>query len=552
MLHRNSALREVLVHYPEQDPTAPVPYSWTIASDPGWYEDAEATNRSLEMCQSVQRVTLVNPWRGIRIGPEHNAQFYVDQVYASPLRTGLQWDMVIDIGRVYGTYLAPEYWIGFGDGASPMPEEQAAALRAWMLEYADGLDCGRHDWGYVYDVHFSGLRAGILLHPGSADQIPTNAVIFGSSFTGCRFAVDSRSVSRFGLLATGCEFEGLDAAVRKAPDKFGVIQFNTCVLRSEQGPILQMLNDTEDLSDLPAWQRNSGYVSFQNCELRSWQGSAVVLDHGNFTASDCEFAQEGPHVTVGAQARSLHLVSNRFVGTPSLETTDASPEFDLVVDHTPREFARPDTSLVRFPPEGRPVRQALYVATELGVSEDAHDNTAALQTVLDRAGAEGGGTVYLPAGLYAVRGSLRVRSGVELRGCFEAPHQPLTPGTCLLAYVGRDDAEGEPFLSLEADSGLRGLTVFYPEQVWHDVAPRPYSWAMPGRASTSGPTGAMDISSSTWGVRSSVRASGSARPGGTAMSVISSPTHTTPSGPTPGSTNARRWTGTCSDSSISR
>ena len=61
---------------------------------------------------------------------------------------------------------------------------------------------------------------------------------------------------------------------------------------------------------------------------------------------------------------------------------------------------------------------ALFVVTDFGASESKDDNAAAFQAALDLAGAnKGGGTVYVPAGLYKFRHDLVVPTGVELRGC---------------------------------------------------------------------------------------------------------------------------------------
>ncbi|MFC4035009.1 glycosyl hydrolase family 28-related protein [Streptomyces polygonati] len=121
----------------------------------------------------------------------------------------------------------------------------------------------------------------------------------------------------------------------------------------------------------------------------------------------------------------------------------------------------------------KPRRQALYVASGAphGVGyQPAADATAALQKALDRAGDQGGGTVYLPAGWYRVEGRLRVPAGVELRGAAASPNRDLSGasgGTVLFSYAGRSaaDADTAPAtVTLAGDgAGVRGLRVFHPE-----------------------------------------------------------------------------------------
>ncbi|MBM4046879.1 MAG: hypothetical protein FJ279_17375 [Planctomycetes bacterium] len=77
--------------------------------------------------------------------------------------------------------------------------------------------------------------------------------------------------------------------------------------------------------------------------------------------------------------------------------------------------------------------EKLYVATEHGVKGDSFtDNHDALQQVIDRAGEDGGGIVFLPPGAYRVDDTLQMRAHVILRGAGRdcttlffggAPHQ---------------------------------------------------------------------------------------------------------------------------------
>jgi hypothetical protein len=118
----------------------------------------------------------------------------------------------------------------------------------------------------------------------------------------------------------------------------------------------------------------------------------------------------------------------------------------------------------------KPRRHVLYVASvPHGVGYQAADATAALQKLLDRAGAGGGGIVYLPAGWYRVEGRLRVPAGVELRGAAASPNRDLSGasgGTVLFSYAGRDTADAATapaFVTLDGSSaGVRGLRVFHP------------------------------------------------------------------------------------------
>ena len=115
------------------------------------------------------------------------------------------------------------------------------------------------------------------------------------------------------------------------------------------------------------------------------------------------------------------------------------------------------------------------------------DDTSAFQKALDAA-AQHGGTVYVPPGAYLLKGSLNVRPGVTLRGSYSCvpshvglrnaeKETPGDDGTALFVTGDRGAETGEPFLTLNTNSTVAGLTIYYPEQI-ADAAPVPYPWAI--------------------------------------------------------------------------
>ena len=124
----------------------------------------------------------------------------------------------------------------------------------------------------------------------------------------------------------------------------------------------------------------------------------------------------------------------------------------------------------------RPSSDRLFVATDYGVAGTNQDNAAALQRAFDVARAAGGGTVYLPGGRYAFRRGVTVPRGVELRGNCATPHHTVSGGTMLLVRFGKGEEAGTPFVQLEPGAGMRGLSVWYPENPRND--PLPYPWTI--------------------------------------------------------------------------
>jgi hypothetical protein len=110
-------------------------------------------------------------------------------------------------------------------------------------------------------------------------------------------------------------------------------------------------------------------------------------------------------------------------------------------------------------------KQALYVGdAPHGVGYlPAADATIAVQDVLDKAGRDGGGIVYLPAGWYRIGTHLSVPAKVELRGASAVPNRDqsgASGGTVLQAFERNTETA---LITLQNRAGVRGLRVFYPD-----------------------------------------------------------------------------------------
>ena len=92
--------------------------------------------------------------------------------------------------------------------------------------------------------------------------------------------------------------------------------------------------------------------------------------------------------------------------------------------------------------------------------------TEKINSALDEL-SKSGGVLYIPAGRYLVNGTLTVPSGVELRGVSMTGHHSNALGTALYSTNDMGNADGTPFITLSENSGIRGLTVWYPTQDVH-------------------------------------------------------------------------------------
>lgn len=129
-----------------------------------------------------------------------------------------------------------------------------------------------------------------------------------------------------------------------------------------------------------------------------------------------------------------------------------------------------------------------------GAAGDAStDDTAAFQRALDAAHRLGGGIVYVPPGRYLFRGTIVIPVGVTLRGSFgcvpshsglrdHGQPQPGEDGAALFVTAGRGQEDGTPFVTLNTNSSIGALTIYYPEQTTSsEPAPYPWTIAMRGK-----------------------------------------------------------------------
>ncbi len=132
---------------------------------------------------------------------------------------------------------------------------------------------------------------------------------------------------------------------------------------------------------------------------------------------------------------------------------------------------------------------AAYAADEPGnrsvlsfgaIGDSKADDTAAFQKAMDAVAQQGGGIVRVPTGNYRIETHLTVPSHVTLEGVFRAPTaRSQFKGSTLLATEGRGNEAGGPFIKLNANACLKGVTVMYPEQ--DAEKPVAYPWCIRGQ-----------------------------------------------------------------------
>lgn len=112
-----------------------------------------------------------------------------------------------------------------------------------------------------------------------------------------------------------------------------------------------------------------------------------------------------------------------------------------------------------------------------------NDSTKGIQAALSAMSKLGGGTVFLPAGTYRINGTLTMPKYVTLQGDWQNPKEVRdgrSYGTVLMLYPKEqqteEDALQKGVIRMGGRDGLRGLTLFFPEQ--NPTAPKIYPHAI--------------------------------------------------------------------------
>lgn len=454
-----SGVTHLSVWYPEQTLSSPAAYPWT-------FEQLSGDSAT------VENVTLVNAYNGIKIGPDWNELHYVKNVYGTALHTGIFLDYTTDIGRLERVTLNPGVWAG--SGLPGAPDQQA--LQAYMTAHAEGVVMGRSDWEYMSDLNISGFKTGLRVTTRTGSLETANAQLYRIHVADCAVALQIEGVNDYGLLITDSSFAasaGENPVAVRATDGFhSIVQFNTVKIGGS--PVSGVVNDGD------------GVLSFENSTFENWDaaagGSAIVMNEGSLLLGQTSFAGPQQHVRLGTGAKALNAINSGNAGR--LDVTGQTGGADVHVRFSDSYALQqlPQGIATDAPARPKPASARLFNVAAAPYNADSsgqRDAAAAVRQALSDAGAAGGGTVYLPAGIYRIDSPLVVPSGVELRGSWDVPHHTIGGGSVIFTNYGENDQGAAALITLQATAGVRGLSVYYDQQDFNAI--KPYAWTIQGQ-----------------------------------------------------------------------
>ncbi|GBF74420.1 putative S-layer protein [Paenibacillus sp. 598K] len=461
----SAAVRGMTILYPEQTPSNPAVYPATIKLQDNGFGYATA-----------ESLTLVNPYRAVQIGPEGNENHVIRDVFGTPLKYGISVGNTTDVGRIQTVKFAPSYWADY-----PGSDVDVTLLKT-TLQSATALTILRSDWEYVYDFNAIDYGVGMLFEEDATASGLTragNGQFFKVDIRGANKAIVLNGLNKHGISVTRCTLEATSGAdpmnIQTGASFASVAQFSGCTFGG---------TPKHNLYTAPG---SAGTVTVQGSNFANW-GYTGTLDHpavmaagGTVMVQGSAFNQSKLAVRIAATAAAANILGNSFVGAPQIDN-QASSNPNVIIDHTPQDYEPVPLQDPELGTAPTVAGNAFIVVTDAPYNavDTRHvttiDNTAAFQKAIQAAASQNGGIVYVPPGRYRLNGTLNIPANVELRGVHDIGHHTTGLGSVLLTVTGEGNESATPFITLQSGAGVRGLTIWHPQQDHADV--KAYPWTI--------------------------------------------------------------------------
>jgi hypothetical protein len=444
----NSGVKELVFWHPEQTATDIVAYPPTL----GYFRPAD---EGIRRCLYAERITFINSYVGLSFKAaiatkSPCALVTLKNIHGTALKTAINFGRCTDNPKWYGLFFEPDYWKHSGFPEAPMGDSHAN----WMKANGTGIDFKTTGQTYVQFGRFKNYKYGIYQTNGDTS-------IYGIEFLDCETALqmDPNPGGIMGgqrIRAVSCTFQGSNYGLHYDVDDTGVAGegiYHSCVF--EGGIAAAHIADAK-------------FQGFHSCTFKN----KVVVNAGELSVVDSDFTHQGSHLDVEGDTSTAIMLGNRFAGH-AFEHTDSSAGARIIIDHAPKSYQPIPTynwtSFNNNIPDFKPGHDVLYnVVDDYGaVGDGSTDDTDAFTNALIAAGTAGGGIVFVPGGKYNLgETTLTIPSEVELRGVSDGIHYPAGDDYASVLYVksGHGNTNGTPFIRMSANSGVRGLSFFYPDQ----------------------------------------------------------------------------------------
>jgi hypothetical protein len=284
-LHASTSVSGVTIYYPEQKVEDIRPYSWTF--------------KLIGEDNTVDNVTLINSYNGIRTGPESNVRHRIRNVSGCVLRRGISIDGCTDVGRIENVHFHGHWWW--------MPEAKGNSLivNKYMLQNLEAFIFGKTDSEFVTNTF--AFPAKIGYHFIATERGVCYGQFSGISADWAQRCIVVDSVLGIGIEITNGQFASLEqdsenpTQVEINKTNGGSVRFENCSFWGQS--IHNVIS------------HGSGYVSLSNCYLSSWRQSnnptaLVEADNGKLQIIGCTFGTNQPSIALRQGLKHAAIIGN--------------------------------------------------------------------------------------------------------------------------------------------------------------------------------------------------------------------------------------------------
>lgn len=302
----STSVSGLTIYYPEQKPADIRPYPWTF--------------RLVGNDNTVENVTLVNSYNGIRTGPQNNVRHRIRSVYGCVLRRGIFIDSCTDIGRIDNVQFHGHWWWAASVGGN------ADLVNKYMIENCEAFIFARTDWEYVTNTFVFPVKIGYRFI--ATEHGACNGQFSGIGADYAQRCVVVDAVQPMGLLITNGQFVAFAGddpiEIEVAETCAGSVRLENCAF---WGPAVQNIVC-----------HGSGYVSVSNCYMSSGRKSdspkpQIEADGGKLQVRGCTFATGEPGIALRKGLKHAIVTENN--GANGVSVTNEIGDSAIIANNEP-------------------------------------------------------------------------------------------------------------------------------------------------------------------------------------------------------------------------
>lgn len=301
----STSVSGLTVYYPEQNVKDIRPYPWTFHLQG---ED-----------NTVENVTLINSYNGIKVGPEPNVRHRIRSVYGCVLRRGIFIDACTDIGRIENVQFHGHWWWAKEVGGD------SETVNKYMIDHCEAFIFGRTDWEYVTNTFVFPVNIGYRFIRTASGAC--NGQFSGIGADWAQRCVVVEEIQYMGLLITNGQFVAFagenPVAVEINPTCKGSVRLVNCAF---WGPSAQNIVS-----------HNQGFTSLSNCYFSTPHQSpnpVVEADNGKLQVRGCSF-EAGNKPSIALRKGLKHAIITENNGERGVEIINEIGDKAIIVNNEP-------------------------------------------------------------------------------------------------------------------------------------------------------------------------------------------------------------------------